>query len=170
MDERPPAKCCPSWMRTAALTWCRHRHLTKLFVREGLDTLGVPNCSSNICTSGWRLQPTVSVMTHTTPWGFVGVFGAPCAHHVPSVCLLEDCSERWATYFNVFSQQGTCTVAKRCPELRSPNLEWRCPPHSAAPRRYACFTGLVVSLPWLLPCSDLGLQFQYPSRAPGYIA
>ena len=66
--------------------WCRHRHLTKLFVREGLDTSGVPNCSSNICTSGWRLQPAVSVMTPTTPWGFVGVFGAPCAHHATK-CL-----------------------------------------------------------------------------------
>ena len=55
LEERPPAKCCPPWMRAAVLTWCRHRHLTKLFVREGFDTLGVPNCSSNICTSGWRL-------------------------------------------------------------------------------------------------------------------
>ena len=72
----------------------------------------------------------------------------------PSACLLEDCSERWATYFNVFSQQGTCTVARRCPELRSPNLEWRCPPHSAAPRLYACFPGMVVSLLWFLPRSE----------------
>ena len=155
---------------TAVLTWCLHWHLTKLFVREGLYTLGGPNCSSNICTSGWRLQPAVSVMMPITPWGFVGGCGAPCAHHATKCLSSGGLFWTMSDISNVFFQQGPCTVARRYPELRSPNLEWRCPPHSAVPRLYACFPGMVVSLLWFLPRSELGLQFQYPSRAPGYIA
>ena len=50
LEECPPAECCPSM--TTVLTRCLHWHSTKLFVREELDTLGGPNCSSSISTSG----------------------------------------------------------------------------------------------------------------------
>ena len=152
--------------------WNCHWHWTKLFVRTRVGTLGVPNCSSNICTSGWRLQPTVPVMKPTAPWEFVGVFGAPCAHHATK-------SVFWRTVLNdgrhilpsSLNRWTHASVAKRCPEQLSPNLEWWCPPHTAAPRLDACFPDRgAQTLLWLLHCPDLGLQFQYPLRAPGYIA
>ena len=58
-------------------------------------------------------------------------------------------------------------VTKRCPEQLSPNLEWWCPPHSAAPRLDASFPDSGAQAPLRLL---LGLQCQYPLRTPGYIA
>ena len=168
LEECPPAKCCPSV--TTVLTRCLQWHSTKLFVREELDTLGGPNCSSNICTSGWRLHSAVAAMVPTTPWGHVGGCGVPCAHHATKCLSSGGLFWTMGAMFNVIFQQGSCTATRCYPKMRSPNLEWRCPTRSAVPRLSACFPIMVVALLWLLPRSELGLQCQYPSRAPWYSA
>ena len=58
----------------------------------------------------------------------------------------------------VFFQQGFCTAARCYPKRRSPNLEWRCSICSTVPRLTACPLLMVVSLLWLLPWSELGIQ------------
>ena len=86
-----------------------------LVVREGLGTLGGPNCSSNICTSGWRLQSAVAAMVPTVPWGLVGGCGAPCAHHATKCLSSGGLFWTMDAMFNVIFQQGSCTATSGLP-------------------------------------------------------
>ena len=91
------------------------------------------------------VTPSVESLHNPTQFGFDSTLDAVSRHCEKKLrCPIQSCLDA-IKHFNVFSQQGTCTIAKRCPEQRSPNLEWRCPPHSAAPRLDACFPGMVVS-------------------------
>ena len=84
----------PRQLRHAHWRNRQHQHLCAL-VRERLDTLGGPNCSSNIGTSGWRLQSAVTVMVPATLgacWWLWSSMRTPATK-----CLSSggDCSGRW---------------------------------------------------------------------------
>ena len=126
---------------------------------------------------------------HLHQWLALAIYGASYeAYYTLGVCwclwssMRAPCNQVsvfWRTVLNdgrhimpsSLNRWTHASVAKRCPQQLSPNLEWWCPPHSAAPRLDACFPDSgAQTLLWLLHCPDLGLQFQCPLRAPGYIA